>query len=142
MATWVKVAATPLPKGISARYRAGRGWPAGDLDEQAPVLVDDDVLRELKADQMLRVEKTSAPSGASGDVEPLHLPVRLAIDPAQAALDKLERLRAENEALKAQGEIAKLEAENARLRGERNRSEIGTSAEVHAESRAKKESKG
>lgn len=112
---WVKVAASPLPKGIPARMRAGMAWSPGDIDAKTAVLVDDAVLAELEADEMLRVKPVSAPANAEG-AEVIHLPNRLPIDPKDAALEKLARLKRENEALKAADEIAELEAENARLR--------------------------
>ena len=115
-AKWVRVASAPLPAGISFRFRAGQQWAPGDLDDgRHAVLVDDQVLAELRSDQMLRVEEVSAPEGR-GDEEPIHLPTRLFIDPKDLALERLKAVRQENEALKAQAELAKLEAENAALR--------------------------
>lgn len=115
MGTWVKVASAPLAAGLTNRFRAGRAWPPGDLDAQTPVFVDDDVLKELKADEMLRVEKVSAPPNGD-ESQMLRLPQRMAVDPQAAAVERLERAKRENEALKAHDEATQLEAENDRIR--------------------------
>lgn len=112
MGHWVKVShSDPASDRL---YRAGRAWyKAGD--EQPPVHVDDDVLKELEADKRLRVQRASGPEDAADPhAEPLKLPQRVVaqIDPVA----RLEQLRKENEALKAQDEIARLEKENAELR--------------------------
>lgn len=136
---WVQVAAAPLPQGISHRYRAGRGWPQGELDEQTPVLVDAAALAELERDGLLRVRRLSEAqareSGAPKDAEVLSPPQRLPIAPEDAALEKLARLKRENAALKAEAEAAELEAENAKLRAKLE-SRAGRKATGEAESGA------
>jgi len=115
--TWVQVASAPLGAGLSARFRAGRGWPPGELDAQPPVLVDEAVLAELEGDGMLRVRRLDkAPKGAAEDAEVLHLPTRLPVDLGAAAQDRAKALKAENEAMQAQLDLEKLETENARLK--------------------------
>lgn len=112
---WIKVATSPLPKGIPSRMRAGRAWSPGEIDAQTAVLVDDEVLKELESDERLRVKHVSAPAHAEG-AEVLRLPQRLFIDPKEAALEKLAKAKRENDALKAMTEIAEIEAENDKLR--------------------------
>lgn len=115
--TWVKVASAPLGAGLKARFRAGKPWPPGELDAQPAVLVDDAVLAELEADEMIRVKVLDkAPKGVPEDAEVLHLPTRLQVDIGASAQDRAKALKAENEAMQAQLDLEKLETENARLK--------------------------